>query len=526
MIYLLDLLIALVLIALNAAFVLVEFALVKVRFTRLEELAARGLKTAKLAKKQVQHIDAYLSSIQLGITMASLGLGWIGEPALAAILEPLFAWTALPPSPALTHTASFASAFALITAMHVIIGEQAPKYLAILMPEKVSLISAIPLEIFYKATYLPMLFITKSANFFLSLLRLKPAESEALHSDEELRMILGQSQEHGRISLGRLLMFEHLFDFGKTRVKEVMTPKNAISFINLSAPWEETLKKIKAKQFSRYPLAASSADDISGYVHFKDLALCFLDGACPTPACPPQDDKLEDDFKKPDLKPDLARIKRKLTEVSEDITAEKALRDFQERRVQIALVKNARGETSGLLTMEDIVEELTGEIRDEFEQPPELLLSGLLVRNACALDLRAAGRFEAIEEVLAKLHAASPSFDQKEALKAIVKRETNFSTALGHQTAFPHARLASLPKPLVAVGKSRDGIYFPAPDNQPVKIFFLILTPFNEPTLQLNILSRLSNLISNITLRKRLFSAKTPDDLLNILHTFENKVMK
>ena len=508
MIYLLDLLIALVLIALNAAFVLAEFALVKVRLTRLEELAAKGLKTAKLAKKQVQHIDAYLSSIQLGITMASLGLGWIGEPALAAILEPLFAWTALPLSHALTHTVSFAAAFALITGMHVILGEQAPKYLAIVMPEKVSLISAIPLEIFHKTAYLPMLFITKSANFFLDLLRLKPSESEALHSDEELRMILGQSQEHGKISLGRLMMFEHLFDFGKTRVKEVMTPKSAISLINLSAPWEETLKKIKDRQFSRYPLAASPADDINGYVHFKDLAMDYLEAGAGR------------------KKPDITRVKRKLTEVSEDISAERALRDFQERRVQIALVKNAKGETSGLLTMEDIVEELTGEIRDEFEQPPKLLLSGLLVLGACVMNLQEAGRFKAIEEVLTRLHAASPSFDKEEALKTIAKRETNFSTAFGHQTAFPHARLASLSKPLLAVGKSSDGIYFPAPDNQPVKIFFLILTPFNEPTLQLNILSQLSGLISNITLRKRLFSAKTPDNLLDILHTFENKVMK
>jgi mannitol/fructose-specific phosphotransferase system IIA component (Ntr-type) len=205
---------------------------------------------------------------------------------------------------------------------------------------------------------------------------------------------------------------------------------------------------------------------------------------------------------------------------------ERALRDFQEKRIQLALVKSAKGEPTGLLTMEDIVEELTGEIRDEFEQPPKLLLSRLLVTRACELDLKEAGRFEAIEAVLNRLHEASPTFDRDEALKAIVKRETNFSTALGHQTAFPHARLAGLPKPLLAIGKSRDGIFFPSADNQPVKVVFLILTPFNEPTLQLNILSQLSGLISNITLRKRLFSAQTPENLMDVIHTFENKVMK
>jgi len=502
-IYFFNLFIALLLILLNAALVIVEFALVKVRFTRLEELAAKGIKTAKIAKNQVQHIDAYLSSIQLGSTMASLGLGWIGEPAMAAIITPVFAWFSLQPNAAVSHTISFAIAFAFITALHVVIGEQAPKYMAIMMPEKFALYSAIPLEIFYRATYVPMLMINTSANFVLRLFRLKPSESEALHSDEELRMILGQSQEHGKISLGRLMMFEHLFDFGKTKVKEVITPRAAICFIDPAAPWEENLKIMREKHFSRYPLSGAGAP---AYVHLKDLAARLItpDGAAP----------------------DLAAIKRPLIEISEDISIERALRDFQEKRIQLALTKNARGETTGLLTMEDIVEELTGEIRDEFEQPPKLQLSSLLVHGACALDLKETGRFQVIEELLAKLHEASPSFDKAEALSVITKRETNFSTALGHQTAFPHARLASLSKPLLAIGKSREGIYFPSPDNQPVRIIFMILTPFNEPTLQLNILAQLSGLISNVTLRKRLFSAKTPANLMDIIRTFENKVMK
>jgi len=486
--------------------VVVEFALVKVRYTRLEELAAKGLKSAKLAKKQVRHIDAYLSSIQLGITMASLGLGWVGEPAMAALLKPFFHWLALPLSPDVMHTVSFVIAFALITGVHVVIGEQAPKYLAILMPEKITLISAFPLEVFYKITYVPMLVINRSANFFLGLFRIKPGESEALHSDEELRMILGQSQEHGKLSLGRLMMFEHLFDFGKTKVKEVMTPRGSISFINLAAPPEEALKLIKERRLSRYPLAAADGTT-AGYVHFKDLYGCLL-SPCPASG------------------PDFNALKRPITDISEDISVERALRDFQQKRIQLAMVKNAKGETTGLLTMEDIVEELTGEIRDEFDQPPKLLLSTLLQQEACRLELAETGRFEAIEEVLTALHKASPTFDRDEALKAIIKRETNFSTALGHQTAFPHARLASLTKPLLAVGKSRDGIYFPSPDSQPVKIIFLILTPFNEPILQLSILSQLSGLISNPTLRKRLLSAKTPENLLDIIHTFENKVMK
>ena len=503
-----ELFIALVFLLMNAFFVLAEFALVKVRFTRLEELAAGGDPAAALAKDAVQHLDGYLAAIQLGITMASLGLGWIGEPALARLMAPVFQAAGLVLSPSLAYSISFTAAFLIITAMHVILGEQVPKYMAILTPEKTVLWLILPLRFFYRFTYYPMLAINKSSHYFLRLMRVKASESELLHSDEELRMILGQSQEHGRISLGRLMMFEHLFDFGKTGVKEVMTPANAVAYISLSRPWEENLALIKDKKYSRYPLTDAGLEHAACFVHFKDLALDFLDssGRCGNP--------------------ELLKLKRPLHFISENITVEKALREFQEKRVQLALVKNQQGAVSGLLTMEDIVEELTGEIRDEFEPLPTLTLSRVLVGKAFLPELKATARPDAIREVLDSLHAAKPVFDKDMALKAIMKREMNFSTALGHQTAFPHARLPGLTAPLIAVGMSRKGIDFPTPDNQPVKVIFLILTPFNEPTSQLNLLSHLSGLISNLTLRKRLFSAKTPEDLMNIARTFENKVMK
>jgi len=497
---------ALFFLLLNAFFVLSEFAVVKVRFTRLEELAGKGVTSAKIAKEAVKDLEAYLSTAQLGITIASIGLGWVGEPAVAHFITPLFGFFNLTLTPAASHTVSIAAAFSIITAFHVVIGELVPKNMAIRMPERSALLIAAPFKFFHTVFFVPMWLLNESANLVLRFLGIKHNQEETVHSDEELRMILGQSQEHGKLSLGRLMMFEHLFDFGKTKVKEVMTPRSAISFINLAAPPEEALKLIKEKRLSRYPLTAADGTT-AGYVHFKDLYGCLLNTCAPAG-------------------PDFNALKRPITDISDEISVERALREFQQKRIQLAMVKNAKGETTGLLTMEDIVEELTGEIRDEFDQPPKMLLSSLLLPQACRLDLKETGRFEAIEEVLTALHTASPTFDKDDALKAIIKRETNFSTALGHQTAFPHARLSSLSKPLLAVGKSRDGIYFPSPDNQPVKIIFLILTPFNEPILQLNTLSQLSGLISNLTLRKRLLSAKTPENLMDIISTFENKVMK
>ncbi|MBI4656304.1 MAG: DUF21 domain-containing protein [Elusimicrobia bacterium] len=518
---------ALIFLLLNAFFVLAEFAIVKVRFTRLEELSSKGNQIAKIAKNAVQHLDGYLSAIQLGITAASLGLGWIGEPALAKLIHPFFEYFSLPLSKTITYSISFGLAFIIITALHVIIGEQVPKYMAIMTPEKTTLLCAVPLNIFYRLAYYPMLFINTSANFILKLFRIKPSESELLHSEEELRMILGQSQEHGRISLGRLMMFENLFDFGRTKVKEIMTPKNSIVYLSADKPWIENLSIIKEKKLSRYPLARASPEDIFGFIHFKDISLSFLDLELKREN--PAVGIASGTWGAGGAVPDIEKLQREIHSISEDISAERALRELQEKRIQIALVKNSRGEITGLLTMEDLLEELAGEIRDEFEKAPPILLSRILVKEALELNLDATGatgRFETIKYLAARLHASYPMFDKEAAVNAIIKRETNFSTALGHQTAFPHARLESLNKPLLSIGKSQHGIYFPSPDNQPVKLIFIILTPYNEPTFQLNILSQLSGLISNLTLRKKLLSAKNPEQLSEIIRAFENKVMK
>lgn len=499
---------ALFFLLLNAFFVLAEFAIVKVRFTRLEELAAKGNLTAKTAKEIVSQLEAYLSTAQLGITIASLGLGWVGEPAIAHVVTPMLGWLHIPVSSALTHTISMAVGFTIITGLHVVVGELVPKNMAIRMPESAALAVAYPFKFFHTVMFVPMWILNETANYILKLMRVKAKESEGLHSDEELRMILGQSQEHGRLSLGRLMMFENLFDFGKTLVKEVMTPRSAICYLGTERPWKENLALVKEKKFSRYPLAKTSLEDINGFVHFKDIAMAGVEcnlGSEPS---------------------DLTVFRRELNYISGEMNVERALREFQEKRMHIALVKNPKGELTGLLTMEDIVEELTGEIRDEFEQAPKLFLSNILYRDACIMDLQEGERFDAIRAVLDAAHKAQPVFNKEEALKAVIKREKNFSTALGHQIAFPHARLESLTKPMLAVGRSRQGIFFPSPDNQPVRVIFMILTPYNEPTLQLNILSQLSYLISNLTLRKRLLAAATPDQLFDIIKAFENKILK
>lgn len=498
---------ALFFLALNAFFVLSEFAIVKIRDTRLKELEEHGNKTASVARGIVKDLEAYLATAQLGITIASLGLGWVGEPLVAHITAPLFGLCGVTLTPGISRTVSIILAFLFTTMFHVVLGEQVPKNISIRIPEESVLFVARPLKIFHTVFYPPMWLLNKCTLLILKLLNIKQNLEETVHTDEELRMILGESQEYGRISLGRLMMFEHLFDFGKTEVREVMTTLPNIAFLNPASTWQETREVLKTRRFSRYPLLAPDAVK-HYYVHLKDL-VSVLDAESFAPAD----------------KPEFEDLKRPLFEIPESMTVEKALRIFQEKRLQLALVRGDNGSLAGLLSMEDIVEELTGEIRDEFDKPPVLTLSSIFHPEACMLNLKSLKKEGAIRELIECLHKDYPRFDKEAAVSAVLKRENSFSTALGHHTAFPHARLPDIKHPILAVGKSRKGINFPSADKQPVKLMFLILTPYKEPALQLAILKELSGLLMNKTLLKRLFTAKTPDAIMDIFCTFEDKVM-
>ncbi|NLO91497.1 MAG: DUF21 domain-containing protein [Elusimicrobia bacterium] len=499
----LQLLVAALLILLNAFFVLAEFALVSVRMTQLEELLARGQARARVAIRAKKQIDGFLSAIQLGITMASLGLGWVGEPAMAKFIAYVFPSLAQGPAQLMSHSAAYFLAFILITGMHVALGEQVPKLVGIKAPETALLWVITPLMWFYYATYLPMILLNKLAQAVLHASGFHPSEKELSHSEEELRLILEHTQEQGTLSLGRLLMFENLFDFGKTSVRDVMTPRDSISFICENKPWEENLAVMRSRHFSRYPLCASALDDATGYIVLKDL---FIDGVEPS-------------------RPGVLRARqRAVVTVSEDMPIEKLLREFQERGSHQALVRDGAGKVTGLVTLEDVLEELVGEIRDELENKPPTALGSVLDCEHSVFDLPQLPRFEMLRFLLDRMHQAQPVFDKEAAWKLLEAREKTFSCALGQETAFPHARLSDLTRPLVLFARCDKGLDLPAPDGKPVKLVFMILAPFTEPTFQLRILSQLSQLLSNRALRQRLLRVQTPAQLSELVHAFENKI--
>jgi CBS domain containing-hemolysin-like protein len=341
------LLVALALVLLNGFFTAAEFAFVKIRATRLETLARRGNVFAKSARHVANHIDAYLSLTQLGITAASLGLGWIGEPAVASMLRPLLSEIGIG-SEAAVHSLAFAVAFLSITFLHIVLGELAPKLLAIQRTEGIALAVAMPLQVLRIVFYPALWLLNASSNALLGLVGLGAADREGLvHSEEELRIILAESARMGAVSGSKRRLLENVFNYSGRTAKEVMLPRAEIAYVSLARTWPENLQILRSTHHTRYPLCTLGLDHVVGMVHIKDL---FQESADVSSS------------------EDLLRKKREILFVPESCTAEELQRQFQQKRMHMAVVVDEYGGTAGLVTLEDLLEELVGEIQDEFDR--------------------------------------------------------------------------------------------------------------------------------------------------------------
>lgn len=499
-----NLILALILLLLNAFFVAAEFSLVTIRGSRLEELTRKGHKRADLVRNAVANMDRYLSTVQLGITVTSLGIGWLGEPAFAHMIKTAFPGLSANLSTSLSYGITFGVAFALITSLHITLGELLPKMIAIAKPESVAFWTIRPLILFYYIAFVPMWVLNSVVKFLLKILRIEPDHRAHLHSNEEIKILLDRNEEAGELSLGRLMMFENLFDFGQATIREVLTPADRIVYLSFARSWEENLAIIRTRKFSKYPLCREGLESVVGYVHIKDIVLLTLD--------------------KFTQSADLAQIQRNVRFFKESDRLEMVLNEFQKNTYNMVLVENESGTVSGLLTVEDVLEEIVGEIRDEFEAKPAFLLSRYFVRGACEFNLNESDPYKAMRLLLERLHKKRPVFNLEDTWLALQGREMALTTAVGHEAAFPHARLTSIKEPLVVFGRSSNGVDFPSPDKKKVKLIFLILTPTGESNYQLRILSQLSRLLTNETLHDKLCNAKNSDELAEILATFQERV--
>lgn len=345
------------LVFLNGFFVASEFALVKVRQTRLTQLNNEGNVRAKYALKVNKRLDAYLSATQLGITLASLGLGWVGEPAIAdLIIEPLlyrFGMT----DQTIIHSIAFTVAFLIITFLHIVLGELAPKSLAIQRSVGVSLWLSWPLLIFYRM-FLPFIwFLNGTANRLLKLVGVEPvSEHEAAHTEEEIRILMSQSAKSGIIDKDEMTLFDNVFEFADRVAREIMLPRTDMDCLFANISYAENVKQVYTSKHTRYPVGLEDKDQIIGFVHITDLLTAD-----------------------PDEEHDLKQFLRPILSVPESMEVSKVLKLMQRKKSQVAIVIDEYGGTAGMLTAETILEEIVGEIHDEFDDElPTVVVKGEL----------------------------------------------------------------------------------------------------------------------------------------------------
>ncbi|WP_243881161.1 MULTISPECIES: hemolysin family protein [Rummeliibacillus] len=338
-----------VLIACSAVFVATEFAIVKVRTTRIDQLIAEGNKKALKAKKVITNLDEYLSACQLGITITSLGLGWLGEGTVAKLLAPLF--NLLDLNASITSFLSFILSFSIVTFIHVVMGELAPKTLAIQKAESVALNISGFLILFHNVMFIFIKLLNSSANALAALFGLKGMkESEVAMTEEELRIILSDSLKGGEINPSEYKYVNSIFEFDDRIAKEIMVPRTEIIGIDKDLTLKEVFEVMGVEQYTRYPIVDGDKDHIIGLVNMKNLLTAYIKNPTVNGSKP------------------VTEYMQPIIRVFETMPLSDLLLKIQRERIHMAILMDEYGGTSGLVTIEDIIEEIVGDIRDEFDQ--------------------------------------------------------------------------------------------------------------------------------------------------------------
>lgn len=334
----------------NGFFVAAEFSMVSVRKTRITQLTNEGNFSAKLALEALKDLDKFIAAVQLGVTISSLGLGWVGEATLVRMIEPLFKFLPLSYQLIAAHTVSVTTAFILITVLHVVVGELMPKSIAIQYPERTSLFIALPMKLITKL-FSPLIWILNGlGNTLLKLLKIPPSQpSHLAHSIEELNMLINASYNEGVLNETEKEMLQNVFKFSDLTAKQVMVPRTDMACISSDISFDELNALTMESQYTRYPVYEENMDHISGIIHVKDLYGLTLKHI---------------DFS-------LEKILRPVLLVPETITMDNLVREFKKCQSQMAIVIDEFGGTSGLITLEDVLEEIFGEVQDEFDADEE-----------------------------------------------------------------------------------------------------------------------------------------------------------
>ncbi|MGC4067629.1 MAG: CNNM domain-containing protein [Polyangiaceae bacterium] len=481
--------------ALNGFFVLAEFSIVKVRASRVVELASEGDGKARQLQTIQEHLDEYLSVCQVGITLASIALGMVGNFATEAALGKAH------PSP-FRYAAAMVLSYVVVSGSHIVLGELVPKSVAIRIAERAALHCVVPLVVF-RTLFLPALFVlTKLTNLTLRLIGLQRPADEDVHSEEELRILLEHSQERGVMSFRRLLFMENVFDFGELTVRDAMRSRSVVRCLETALPWQDNLQVVRSSRFTRYPLLTTDLERPSGFVHLKDLVIQASGDA-----------------------PNLLNLVRPILTTTESTSLESLLSEMQRKRIHAAIVVNAAGKWSGFITLEDVIEELVGTIRDEFEDEEPIRLADTLTLERIFLDVEAPSPIAAVGRALRAISRESLPLPAEQLMYALETREHLVGTYLGHGIAMPHARLSRLSRPFLMILRSLKGVPCEG-TTELAHLMFVLLTPAGQPRVHLRLQSTIAALLHESEFVKdRLMTADSREQVLEAIRTGEQAAL-
>ena len=485
----------LLLLAVNSFFVLAEFAIVKVRGSRVTELMDEGHPKAALLQKIQANLDDYLGVCQVGITLASVALGMVSSASVDIVLGRGHTelWR---------HVLAIVASYVVVSGSHIVLGEQVPKSVAIRFADRFALVCASPLH-WCRQLFWPALWVlTHLTHLTLRLFSIRRATNEETHSEEELRIILEHSQEHGLLSFRRLLFMENVFDFGELTVRDAMRSRSVVRCLGADLPYEENLAFARTTRFTRYPLITPGEPRPIGLVHLKDLVLRQSDSTL-----------------------DLRALVRPILTTTESTPLESLLAEMQRRRIHAAVVNSAEGEWTGFITLEDLVEEIVGTINDEFDDEEPVRLADTLSVDQIFLDVNEPSPMAAVRSALRQTPAERLPLPAAELADAVEHREQLVGTYVGHGIAMPHARITGLSRPVVLILRSTTGITCSG-TSELAHLLFVLLTPAGQPRVHLRLQSTIAGILhESAFVKDRLLTANTREEVLEAIRTGEQAAL-
>jgi len=497
---LLFLLIAAFLVFLNGFFVLDEFAVVKVRSTQIDVLAEAGNRRSQRVQKVLAHLDLYLSVCQVGITVASIGLGFVGEPAFSRLLHPVVAYFGADHVGEVAVEAIAVSlGFVLVSFLHIVLGELLPKSIAIRSAERAVLTLSGPLFLFRILFAGPIWLLNVTVNGLLWLFRIPPSSPTEAHSDLEIRAILDHSEASGVLSFRSLLLLENVLDFGALKVRNAMRPRRTVHALTLPLGRAQALETITTTKFSRYPVLTHGGNPL-GFVHVKDLLFS------------PEGHTLED-------------LVKPCPRVIENDSLEEVLTLMQRKAYHLALVFNPSGLWTGIITLEDIIEELTGTIEEEYPVDPPITLTDYLTPEQVVLDVPGSSVSEVVAQGLLRVPDTVLPCSRDAIVQAVADRERLGTTYLGHHLAAPHARIDVVKQSAVYVFRLKSPLNVTGVPGAQIHLLFVLVTSATAHRVHQVLLSHIGGMHDSDFFEDRLLEATTPQEVYETVITVEQTAL-